>query len=278
MTLIDPFSPILLSNNGATAELLPHGAHVTKFSPLNAEPVLWSSKLATYQDGKAIRGGIPIIWPWFGAHPTDPEKGSHGVARKMAWQRVVASNSAARFRLLPVGTLTHPQVDGEFEATVDVKLDEGLTVSLITRNAGESPFQMTAALHTYFAVGDVTQIKLTGLEGRTYVDQLDGNQRKLQTGAIKIDKEVDRIYLNSDDVVEIHDPLMGRIISVAKEGSMSTVVWNPWIDKSKRMADFGDDEYLEMVCVETCNAADDARTLQPGESHTLTTKITVKPL
>ncbi len=272
------FTKIELNYQDSKATVVPHGAHVLDYEPAGQPPVLWTSQLAQFEDGKAIRGGIPVIWPWFGSHPTDATKSSHGVARKMAWQVMGATESAASFLLLPAGQNSHPLVDGLFECQLDVVLDEALTVKLTTKNLGDQPFSMTAALHSYFAVGDATQIKIKGLEGRTYIDQLDSNQRKLQQGEIVIGQEVDRIYINSDDTVEINDPVLGRVIEIAKEGSLSTVVWNPWIDKSIRMGDFGDDEYKGMVCVETCNAADDQRTLAPGESHTLVTRISSRPI
>ena len=270
---MNQFKAIELRHHGATAAVTPHGAHVTHYQPAGQRPVLWMSDLALFQDGKAIRGGIPVIWPWFGSHPTDSDQASHGVARRMGWQVLGVTESAAKFMLLPEGEHVHPKVDGSFVVTLDLILDEALTVNLTTTNVGKTRFHMTAALHSYFRVADVAQIELRGLDGRTYIDQLDGDQRKVQPGAITINQEVDRIYVDSADTVEIVDPVWGRTIEVAKEGSLSTVVWNPWIDKSKRMADFGDDEYVGMVCVETTNAADDGRTLEPGESHQLVTKI-----
>ncbi len=271
------FSKIELNYHDSKASVVPHGAHVLDYHPAGQPPVLWTSQLALFQDGKAIRGGVPVIWPWFGSHPTDAEKSSHGVARNMAWQVLGVTESAASFSLLPASENSHPLVDGRFECQLDVILDEALTVKLTTKNVGDSPFKMTAALHSYFHVGDATQIAIKGLDGRTYIDQLDSNQRKLQQGPIQIDQEVDRIYINSTDTVEIHDPVLGRVIEIQKEGSLSTVVWNPWIEKSKRMADFGEQEYLEMVCVETCNAADDQRTLVPAEQHSLLTRIFSRP-
>lgn len=277
--MMESFSPIQLATDSGTAAVLCHGAHVTEYVPAGQRPVLWTSAMALFEPNKAIRGGIPVIWPWFGSHASDASKASHGVARTTAWQpvdlepeEIVADTVQSKFELLP-GVNSHPDVDGKFETTLLVTLGEALTVSLTTMNSGEWPFSYSVALHSYFAVGDVRQIKLTGLDRRAYIDQLDDNQRKIQFGSITIDQEVDRIYVDTPDTVEIHDPVWGRVIEVAKEGSLSTVVWNPWIDKAARMADFGDEEYLKMVCVETCNAADDSQTLLPGESQTLTTKI-----
>ena len=274
-----PFAPVRLENRSGSAAVFPYGAHVTEYVPVGQQPVLWTSQLAEFESGKAIRGGIPVIWPWFGSHPIDKNNASHGIARKISWNPVLLAegevtkgSAQAKFQLLPTER-SHPEVDGKFETTLLVTLSDGLIVSLTTKNLGDKPFNYSAALHSYFSVGDARKISIHGLDGRLYVDQLDNNARKTQSGPIVIDSEVDNIYLETADTVEIHDPILGRVIEIAKRGSLSTVVWNPWIDKAARMADFGNKEYLEMVCVETCNAADDSRQLQPGESHTLTTII-----
>ncbi|MFT5196570.1 MAG: glucose-6-phosphate 1-epimerase [Cellvibrionaceae bacterium] len=278
------FLPIQLKSDGDFATVLRHGAHVTGYTPAGQKPVLWTSREALFAPSKAIRGGIPVIWPWFGGHPADSSKSSHGIARKMVWQSIainadelIENTAQTKLQLLP-DEQSHPDVDGTFQTTLLVTVGAQLAVSLTTKNVGEKPFDYSAALHSYFAVGDARQIKIKGLDGRPYIDQLDGNRRKVQSGPIVIDREVDNIYLETADTVEIHDPVYGRVIEVSKEGSLSTVVWNPWIEKAARMADFGDDEYLEMVCVETCNTADDSQHLLPGESHTLTTQISCRPL
>ena len=276
---MNPFAPIRLENEHGALVAMSHGAHLKEFIPTGQRPVLWTSLLATFEPEKAIRGGIPVIWPWFGSHPTDDNKASHGIARKIAWEpvsiqvnEIIEGSSQLKFQLLPVDQ-SHPDVNGKFETTLLVTLSDELSVSLTTKNLGDEPFNYSAALHSYFSVGDARQIEIHGLDGRPYIDQLDDNRRKVQSGPIVIDREVDNIYLDTADTVEIHDPVWGRVIEIAKRGSLSTVVWNPWIEKAARMADFGDDEYLEMVCVETCNTADDSRRLLPSETHTLTTQI-----
>lgn len=278
------FIPVQLENQHGSAAVMPHGAHVTDYTPAGQRPLLWTSRLALFESGKAIRGGIPVIWPWFGSHPTDSDKASHGIARKMGWERVALAadelldrKKRVKFQLLPA-VHQHPAVAQPFETTLLVTLGERLTVSLTTKNLGDEPFGYSAALHSYFSVGDVRHIRIQGLDGRPYIDQLDDNRRKVQSGPILIDQEVDRIYLETADTVDIHDPVFGRVIKIAKQGSLSTVVWNPWVAKAARMADFGDDEYVQMVCVETCNTADDSRRLLAGESHTLTACISSRPI
>ena len=151
-----------------------------------------------------------------------------------------------------------------------------MQIDLISRNTGGSTLNdLGAALHTYFNIGDITQTSVTGLDGRAYLDKVTDFSRKVQSGPIRFTGEVDRIYLDTDDTCQIIDNILNRRIQVAKMGSTSTVVWNPWQDKAQNMADFPDDGYQTMVCVETAKAANDLYSLAPGETHTLTQIVTV---
>ncbi|MEM9776627.1 MAG: dihydroxy-acid dehydratase, partial [Chloroflexota bacterium] len=199
------FNPTRLQSVSGYVRFVNHGAHVLDYVPAGHKPVLWVSEEAVFESGKAIRGGIPVIWPWFGSHPLDSEKPAHGVGRRMGWELIESREDYAKLALQP-GQTNHPDVDGEFKVSLEILLGSELQVSLTTQNVGSAPFKMSAALHTYFSVSDVRQIQIGGLDGRTYIDQLDNNQRKFQSGAITIDQEVDRIYVGSPDTVEIHDP------------------------------------------------------------------------
>jgi glucose-6-phosphate 1-epimerase len=145
-------------------------------------------------------------------------------------------------------------------------------------NRSLAPFTFEAALHTYLAVGDVRESKIEGLGGRTFIDKVDHFARK-QQGEVpfSLEGETDRVYLGTTDTVKVHDTVGRRVLTVAKEGSNSTVVWNPWAEKVKGMADFGNEEWPGMVCIETANAADDARTLAPGARHRLRSIISAAP-
>jgi len=163
-----------------------------------------------------------------------------------------------------------------FELENVVTVGPELRVELVARNTGDAPWTCTAALHSYFRVSDVTQVTIHGLEGRYYVEGTP--ERQLQSGPVTIDREVDRVYLDTTETCTIQDPGMGRRIHVAKAGSRSTVVWNPWIDKAGRLEDFPDDEYPHMVCVETANTRHDAVTVHPGAEHRLCARISVERL
>ena len=271
-----------IHNQHARATVCLYGGQVLAFQPHGQAPVLWMSAKSNYEAGKAIRGGIPVCWPWFGAHPSRPELPMHGLARLMYWQVLgteVAPGGATRLRLvLRSGDCTRTSFAGEFELELVVTVSAELRVELITRNTGSEPFTISAALHSYFTVGDARQIVIHGLEGKEYLTKIGTPGRYPQVGPITITQETDRVYFKTAEEVTIEDPVYRRRIVVAKTGSRSTVVWNPWIEKSAKMPDFGDTEYQGMVCVESCNALDDSITLPAGEVHRLQTHHRVLPL
>ncbi len=268
-----------INNEHAAATVVLPGAHVLSFQPRGQRPVLWASAHSRFESGQPIRGGIPLVWPWFGAHPTDPAKPAHGFARTSLWavsETAVTSSGATRLRLsLTDSDETRSLWPHPFQLEFTVTVGVDLQVELAMRNVGQSAFTCGAALHSYFAVSDAGRISILGLEGGDYLDKVDGGRRKTQAGPVTIAAETDRIYLDTTAACVIDDPGWGRRIRVAKLGSRSTVVWNPWVDKSRRMADFGDEEYPGMVCVETANAADDVVTVAPAGEHRLQAVIGV---
>jgi D-hexose-6-phosphate mutarotase len=272
--------PIAQINNPlATAEVYLHGAHITAFRPRDHEQVLWMSSLAQFQPGKAIRGGVPVIWPWFGPHATDSSKPQHGFARTVEWRvsatKALADGSTQLQLQLTDNPSTRALWPHTFELSLTISVGSELKIDLTARNTGEQTFVASGAMHSYFAIGDVTQMHIEGLAGREYIDQLDGDQIKQQTGAVRITQETDRIYFNSEDACVIHDAMLSRQIHVKKSGSRSTVVWNPWKDKAQAISDFPNEGYQNMVCIEVANAADDVVQLAPGEEHTLSQIIAV---
>lgn len=262
---------------GATASVAAHGAHVLSFIPEGQEPVIWVSELSHYREGKAIRGGIPIIWPWFGSHPSESDKPSHGFGRTRFWDihsaRLIDNQfPQVRFQLVD-NEITRSLWPHSFELELVVTLTDALKVELIMENTGDEPFTCSCALHTYFNLSDISGIQIRGLDGVSYIDQLDDGPLKVQRGPITFDGEKDNIYVDTDATCTIVDPALNRTIIVEKSGSQSTVVWNPWIDKAARMSDFGDAEYKKMVCIEAANAAQNTLTLAPSGRHTLATTI-----
>jgi glucose-6-phosphate 1-epimerase len=257
----------------AEADLYLQGAHLAHWTPTGQKPVLFMSSKSFFAPGKAIRGGIPVIFPWFGARSDGKPGPAHGFARTSVW--TVESS-----RLLGSGdveiTLTLTAEDAitvRFTAIIGTEL----ALSLETTNGGSEPFRYEEALHTYFAISDISNISVTGLEGTAFIDKTDNFHKKTQPNEpIRIAKETDQVHLDTEAACTIHDPAWQRQILVAKSGSHSTVVWNPWIAKTAGMSDMAPDEWKQMVCVETANAADNTLVLQPGYSHSLFTTISVK--
>jgi glucose-6-phosphate 1-epimerase len=224
------------------------------------------SQASQFALGKAIRGGVPIIFPWFGAREGFP---SHGFARVTEWEwegsfAAPDGSVTLRFRL-PTANL--PSENITFAVTVSEQLTMELTVANLSPTENLS---FENCLHTYFAIGDIAEVGITGLTGTTYIDKVDNFTTKLESGAaVQISSETDRIYLDTAEPVEIHDSRLHRKIRVEKTGSASTVVWNPWAVKAKQMSDFGDEEYKQMVCVEAGNVALNKITVAPRKSASL---------
>jgi D-hexose-6-phosphate mutarotase len=263
----------------STAEIYLHGAHVTQFRKRDGPPLLFMSQCSRFEEGQPIRGGIPVIFPWFGPREGLPQ---HGFARLKSWDlKEVApaadGSESLRFRLpdCPEASTLAP-----FTADYVVTVKDTLTLQLIiTNRSADEVLTFENCLHTYFEVGDCTAISIRGLKGVSCLDRVDHFARKVETGeVIRIASEVDRTFLDASGPVEILDPVFGRRILVEKQGSASTVVWNPWIAKSQQMPDFGNEEYKNMVCVESGNVAANEIKLPPGQSRTLTVKLSSEPL
>src|SRR5215469_5935887 len=268
----------VVSSQAAEAEIYLHGAHVARWKPRGQRPVLFLSSKSLFAPGKAIRGGVPLIFPWFGARAAGKPGPAHGFARTTEWTLegtklrndgdveitlALAPNDSAR-------TFGY----GEFALRFRVTVGANLQMELEVQNNGKEPFIYEEALHTYFAVGDVRQASISGLEGTLYIDKADGFKRKqLGSEAVRIAKETDQVHLNTTATCVLHDPAWKRRLIVEKSGSETTVIWNPWIDKTTRMTDMAPGEWREMICVETANAADNALRLAPGGSHKLTASI-----
>ncbi|MFT4176387.1 MAG: D-hexose-6-phosphate mutarotase [Luteolibacter sp.] len=245
----------------STAEVYFQGAHVTAFQKKGEAPLLFLSKESQFIPGKAIRGGIPLIFPWFGNREGHP---AHGVARTAEWKledaRINVDETVTLRFSLPAG-LSPLRV--EYAITVG----ETLELEFSVENPTTEIHRVEACLHTYFNIGDIARTSVTGLEGVSFIDQLDGNRIKSEfSPELRISEEIDRIYTDVPALLEIHDEARHRKIRLETENSHSAVVWNPWISKSRRLADFGDEEYREMLCVETGNVAGNGWELAPGKS------------
>jgi glucose-6-phosphate 1-epimerase len=259
----------------ATATISLHGGQVVNWRPKHQQaPVLWVSRLATFTPGKAIRGGVPICWPWFGNHPTNPQLPGHGYARISPWNVVATertNDGAIRVGLVMQHTeMSLAHFPRSVRLAVHITVGKELTVELTTTNESNQDIVLTEGLHTYFKVGDVSAIQVLGLEGAQYVDLIRGNALSRQEGPIRFEGELGRIFTNSAAVCVIEDPSLARRITAQKKGSLSTAVWNPWAQAAAKMADLGADGWRDMVCVESANALEDLVTVKRSASHTHT--------
>jgi glucose-6-phosphate 1-epimerase len=274
-----------------TAELYLHGAHLAAWQPVGTEPVLFLSGKSHFGPGVAIRGGIPVIFPWFGARTATPEMPrtdgpSHGFARTSEWQVSFAAamgegeDQVVHLALMLAADETSRALGYDnFRVAAQFTLGRTLSVKLTVANESDRPMSVSEALHTYLHVGDATQLAVYGLQGAEFLDKPDGFQRKVQTEEpLRFERETDRVYLNTEAVVRVEDPVLKRTLVVEKAGSQTTVVWNPWSELSAKLADMDDDGWRSMACVETANAAENALTIAPRSLHTMEARIHVEAL
>jgi glucose-6-phosphate 1-epimerase len=264
----------------AEAQIYQQGAHVAHWAVRGQKPVLFMSSRSLVAQGKAIRGGVPIIFPWFGPRAGDRPGPAHGFARTVPWNvegaRLLGNGAVEIAFALDADDASRALGFDAFALRFTVAIGSELSMSLDVANKGEGALVFEEALHSYFAVSGIRGVTLDGLEGTAYIDKTDGFTRKIQPDApIRVEKETDRVHLNTTAACTISDPQWDRRIVIRKTGSHSTVVWNPWIAKTAALADMAPDDWQEMLCVETANVADDAVTLAPGDSHRLTATISV---
>jgi glucose-6-phosphate 1-epimerase len=239
------------------------------WKPEGEEEVLYLSPDAVFREGKPIRGGIPVCWPWFNAHPADTEQPSHGLVRGRFWEFLDADEDDSGVRL------RFGFRDGIWNAELTVTAGLDLEVSLVSENLSEVPILISGALHTYLRVSDIGQVRVVGLDGCDYLDTVGGREMRKQKGDVAFLGEVDRIYESSSGVLLVDD-LSGRTLLIGKSGSPSTVVWNPWAEKAAALGDLPDDGYHSFCCIEAAIANDKAAIVMPGDSHVLMTRISVE--
>ncbi len=270
-----------VTSRSAQGEMYLHGAHVTSWKPSNAEEVLFVSSQSHWNDSRPIRGGVPVCFPWFSSKSDDVNAPMHGFARTTAWQleSIVQTGDAVTVSMfIESNEATKKWWPADFRAVHRATFGPELILELEVVNTGKTSFQFEEALHSYFQVGNIETVLVKGLNGVDYIDKIDEKRTKTQNGEIAIVSETDRVYLNTAAAVDVQDPALHRQITIAKENSVSTVVWNPWIQKAKAMPDFGDTEWPQMICIETCNIGDSFVELTPGQRHQMKAIVRVSKL
>ncbi|WP_318527266.1 D-hexose-6-phosphate mutarotase [Marinobacter confluentis] len=260
------------------ARLFLQGAHLTQFAPRDEANWLWVSEDAIFKPGQAIRGGIPICWPWFGVPGRNPPEvrrriltgASHGFARTALWKLEDVRETSVE---VEISLSLHANQDFADAwngsalclATYTFTADS-LQIALTTTNLGDSPLALTQALHTYLPTSDIRHTHIEGLEGSVFIDTLENWSDFTQHGPVLFNGQTDRIY-ESGQPLAVITPATER--SLQSVGSDSTVVWNPGPTKAAQLSDFPDAGWQRMLCVETANALSDYRVLNEGQSHTI---------
>ncbi|MDD1977255.1 D-hexose-6-phosphate mutarotase [Pseudomonas tussilaginis] len=276
-----------------SAELLvaQQGAQVLSYQRLGEPPLLWLSEQAIFKQGKSVRAGVPVCWPWFGQLSRNPqavqtmyqgaEPPAHGLVRGRDWQLLGIAETGDTVRVdfnLPDTQGDLPGWPHNVELKLSIVLGEQLTIALTSYNLDNVPVTISQALHSYFAVSDVREVNVEGVDGLRYIETLADWESRAQQGDLGFAGETDRIYLQAPKKLSIVDPAWNRRIHLSSSGSRSAVIWNPWTDRAAQLTDMANDGWQRMLCIETANVWDDVVTLAPGATHTLSLTLGSEPL
>ena len=275
------FTYAVINNARAHATVSTYSGQVLSYRPKYQEDdMLFLSDKAYYEDGKAIKGGIPVCWPWFGADPENQGRPAHGFARNRQWQvtgsRSLADGSTTIVMCMTDNDVTRTHWPHPFRLDIEITVGDSLKVDLVTHNTGNDSITISQALHTYFRVGDIGKVSVLGLDGIPYLDKANGFTRMTQSGPVTISGEVDRIYTGITGDLTIDDSSLGRSIVIASGGCSTAVVWNPWVEIAASMADLDDGDYRHMLCVESANAGPETVEIAAGEAYRLVAEYTIR--
>lgn len=276
------------------AELLvaQQGAHILSYQLAGQPPLIWLNDEAAFKTGKSIRAGVPVCWPWFGVFARNPQSvqamrvgndaaNAHGLVRAMDWQLGGIETEGESLNvefILPCPEGGFAEWPHQVDLKLSIRLDEQLHISLTSHNRGTETVSISQALHSYFAVSDVRNVHVEGLDGLRYIDTTRDWATATQNGDLAFVGETDRIYLDVPQQLSIVDPTWERRVELTSSGSRTAVIWNPWIDRAAAFSDMADDGWQRMLCIETANVMDDVVDLAAGASHTLGVSIASKPL
>jgi len=275
------FTYIEINNAKAHATISTYSGQVLSYRPKSQkDDLLFVSDRAYYEDGKAIKGGIPVCWPWFGADPDDLGRPAHGFVRNRQWEVTGSESLANGSTKVLLGMVDSDETrkiwPHTFKLSIEITVGDSLKVALVTHNSGDESIIISQALHTYFYVGDISKVQVLGLDGIDYIDKVDGFAEKTQSGPVTITGEVDRIYKGVTGELVIDDASLGRRIRIASRGCSTAVVWNPWSEIASSMGDLDDDDYKKMICVETANAGSETIEIAAGSEYRLEAEYTIE--
>lgn len=270
-----------ITNPIAHGQIYVHGAHVTSWRPAGSEEVLFVSTKSRWEEGQAIRGGIPICFPWFRVKADDPHAPAHGFVRTRLWQLysiVENETGVAVTMFIESDQQTRRWWPAEFRLVHRVTFGSQLKLELVCINTGKTPVHFEEALHTYNRVANVGTVRLQGLGGTRFLDNTDSNKEKTQLGDVTITSPTDNAFINTKNGVDLLDPKIHRRIRLQKANSSTTVVWNPWQEGAGGLRDLGESEWKQFLCVEASNIINAAVTLAPGQEHTMVAVLSVASL
>lgn len=259
------------------ASVSQQGAQLLSWTPTGTAPVIWLSPAARFNLGSAIRGGIPVCWPWFGPHPSDATLPAHGIARSASWDLISQSEDAAGVALhfqLKDNAASRAIWPVAFELNLTLYLGATFHLAFEATHHGDAPVMISDALHTYFAVADCETVTVSGLDQCAMYDKVS-HTHHTQQGAPQFSQETDRVFLDVPDTLILHDPA-GRDIHIQSTGTRSAIIWNPGQAKAQQMADVGT-HWQGFACVETGNALQNQYLLPPTHTHTETLTVAVHP-
>lgn len=273
---------IQIETQSAAGDIYLHGAQVTSWKPAASAEVLFVSSKSYWQEGKAIRGGIPVCFPWFRGKADDAKAPAHGFVRTKSWRLLEVTEGPGDSMAVRLATesdeATRRWWPFDFRLEYRITVGRELSLELTMTNTGQTELRFEEALHTYFSVGDVEKAEVWGLDGVAYLDNRDANQRKIQEGTLRLEAQTDNAYLEATGELEISDPVLRRRLTTRKQNSSSTIVWNPWQDGAASMADLEDGAWRRMLCVEGGNILGSVVRLKPGEADKMTVELRVDEL
>ena len=274
-----PLHARTVTTSTCSGEIHDQGAQVTSWTPRGGDPVLYVSSAVALEEGRSIRAGVPVCWPWFGPGRSGGLEPAHGFVRTAPWELVdesVTEDDATFVHRISSDTARSPHWPYRYAVQLRSRFGQQLELDLTTTNLSEEPFEYEEALHAYLAVGDISRVSVDGLDGTSYFDKVTGDERQ-HSGSLTFGGETDAVFRTSDPVT-VRDPVLGRQLAITTEGASNVVVWNPWDAKAKQVPDIGDDDWQRFLCVEGANVLERAVRLEPSESHTTSYRLAVESL